>query len=444
MKKTNFFRRSLATISIAVTLICSAVPAQAAATETSSVAPEEKVYTVVTDKANLLTDEQVANIETKVEELADYDAALYIENADKKTCTQRYTNELSEKMYSEVFGDYRNGVMIVFSFYEEANGYYAVHYGANVQIKEYKVSNIIEGTYHDFKTDATWVEGSFLQCVDYLKEAEVAARNNVNKAEPKDPMPRSTAILIFVSGILVFVIIIMISNIIPLRGDNKRLEEELNEAKNEIRKKREDMGKLGDQVNSLTRDVREYETWKKNAIEVKSDIQSLIDDKIARDEAKNFDNVCVGAVGLEAIIENFKRFDAAMDYYEKLSDLAKQYVTLDVKVLSQKRQETGELYAKTATQKIEDVCNRCNGARQDRYELNKTINYYNGLPLFVKLMIAESLISRLKKTNSEAESAQRRYRASQSSSYSSSHSGSSFGGGFHGGGSFGGGFHGGH
>lgn len=454
MKKT--LRRTLATLGIAILLFGAAIPAQAASlTETAE--PSDKVsaetvqegvdtqeleYTVVTDKAGMLSEAQIQNIEEKVAELENNDAALYIEKADRKTCTQAYTNNLSEQMYSEIFGDYRNGVIIVFSFYEEAGGYYAVHYGANVNLSENRISSIIEGTYHDFKTDATWVEGSFCQCVDYLKTVKEAVSNATSE---KESMSKLEVIFLMLLILGVFVIGVLAFNYHSIKLEMEDLRNDLSNARNKNSDNRRKISELEEENSIIASSNTELQDWKKNAMLVRPMIQDEIDDRLARDEASDFDSKYSRIVKLEPVVENFDRFDTLMSVYEKMSDLAKGYVKLDIKTASRKRQESGELYAKDATQKIESVCSRCTGSRHDRSELNSTVNYYNGLPLFVRLMIAQSLISRLNESHDKAEAAQRRYNSSHSSSsYRSSHSGSSFGGSFHGGGTFGGGFHGGH
>lgn len=456
MKKT--LRRTLVTLGIAILLFGAAIPAQAASlTETAE--PSDKVsaetvqegvdtqeleYTVVTDKAGMLSEAQIKNIEEKVAELENCDAGLYIEKTDRKTCTQSYTNKLSEQMYSEIFGDYRNGVMIVFSFYEEAGGYYAVHYGANVPLSERKISNIIEGTYHDFKTDATWVEGSFCQCVDYLKTVKEATSES-NMAGEKEPMSMLEVIFLILLILAVFVIGVLAFSYHSIKVEMKDLKDDLSSARNKNSESQRKISELEEKISSTSKANIKLQNWKKNAMLVRPMIQDEIDDRLAKDEAAEFDHKYSRIVKLEPVVENFDRFDILMSVYEKMSDLAKSYVKLDINTASRKRQESGELYAKDATQKIENVCSRCTGSRHDRSELNSTVNYYNGLPLFVRLMIAQSLISRLNESHDKAEAAQRRYNSSQSSyNHSSSHSGSSFGSGFHGGGTFGGGFHGGH
>lgn len=453
--KKNKLRKLVAAIGIMVTLFTFAVPAQAAtlnedaevsnnvsaeAVEEGTVA-QELEYTVVTDKAGLLTNSQIQNIEAKVGELSNYDVALYIENADQKTCTQKYTNNLSEEMYQNTFGDYRNGIMIVFSFYKPENGYFAVHYGGNVNISESKVSRLIEGSYHDFKTDSTWIEGSFLQCVDYFKTVE---NEPVKVEETKAPWPLSTKILAMILTAVVIAGIALINSYVNLKNEKSYIEERYEEQKKLIKEKISEISELRSENSRLKEKSSKLETWKKDAQKTRPTIQSEMADKLARETARRFDKKFANDINLRADIENFELFDNMMIEYESLSDLAKGYVTIDISKGSKKRQEAGKLYADVATKEIQDVCQKCSGTRHERSQLDDTLRYYNDLPLFVRLMIAQSLIKSLKDTQSRAEADHRRHQNSYSSSRSHSSYGSTFGGGFHHGGTFGGGFGGGH
>lgn len=449
--KKNKLRKLVVAIGIMVTLFTFAVPAQAAtlnedakvsnnvsaeAVEEGTVA-QELEYTVVTDKAGLLTNSQIQNIEAKVGELSNYNVALYIENADPKTCTQKYTNNLSEEIYQNTFGDYRNGIMIVFSFYKPENGYFAVHYGGNVNISESKVSRLIEGSYHDFKTDSTWIEGSFLQCVDYFKTIE---NEPVKVEEAKEPWPLNTKIFSIILTAIVIAGIALINSYVNLKKEKSYIEERYEEQEKLMKEKNSEISELRSENSRLKEKSSKLETWKKDAQKTRPTIQSEIDDILAREAAKNFDERFENVILLEAIVENFDKFDSMMSSYESLSDLAKGYVTLDIAECSNKRQVAGNLYAEAATNKIQNVCKKCSGNRHERNQLDDTLRYYNHLPLFVRLMIAQSLIKSLKDTQSRAEADHRRHQNSYSSSRSHSSYGSTFGGGFHHGGTFGGGF----
>lgn len=450
--KKNKLRKLVAAIGIMVTLFTVAVPVQAATlTEEAGVSDnvsaeiieegtvaQKLEYTVVTDKAGLLTNSQTQNIEAKVGELSNYDVALYVENAESKICTQKYTNNLSEEMYQKTFGDYRNGIMIVFSFYKPENGYFAVHYGGNVNISESKVGSLIKGSYHDFKTDSTWIEGSFLQCIDYFKTVE---NEPVKVEEAKAPWPLSTKILSIILAVVIISGMAFINSYVNLKNEKSYIEKHYEEQKKLIKEKISEISELKSENSKLKEKLNKLEIWKKDAQKTRPTIQSEMADKLARETAKRFDKKFANVVNLRASIENFDLFDNMMLEYESFSDLAKGYVTLDTVKCSKKRQEAGKLYADAATKEIQGVCQKCSGTRHDRGLLDDTLGYYNNLPLFVRLMIAHTLIENLKDTQNRAEADYRRHQDSDSYSHNhNSYSGSTFGGGFSHGGTFGGSF----
>lgn len=455
MKKRNFLRRGIVTFAIAFVLFISAVPAQAATLEDAPVSDtseselvelgtvvsqQEKEYTVVIDAANLLSTTQVQNIEKKVSELTNYNMALYIENTDPKTCTQKYTNSLSEEKYEEIFGDYRNGVMIVFSFYKAENGYFAVHSGGNVNLSENKVKNLIEGTYHDYKTDATWVEGSFCQCVDYFKEMEKEPIQNTQNE--KEPIAKSTVILSLLLFVAIIAIIVLVYEYFQIKSQKTYIEKEWERQRRRASDLEKEKQRLKSKNDSIGARVNKLEKWKKDAKSVRPTIQKDIDVMLSKEAAKGFDSKYAKTVGLPGIVENFDKFDKMMNAYEELNELAKTYVTINISEVSDKRQKTAEKYAEGATNKIKMVCDDCSGTRYERDQLNETVRYYNQLPLIVRLMIAKSLIDSL---NSKKDSSESDYRRHQSS-YNSNHSsyGHTTGGSFSHTHTFGGGFGGGH
>ena len=467
MKRRGILRSGFWAFFIVIALTISTVPAQAAAPsnntnqqetpqttqENSQQEPaEDLVYEVVTDKWGILTQEQVQNIEAKVSELTEIDVAVYIELVDSQTCNQKYANALSESMYTETFGEgYRNGIMIVFSFYEEANCYYAVHYGGNVQLSESKVSRTIEGTYHDFKTDATWVEGAFIQCVDYFKTLKLAtsdgAVEQLEETEHK-PIPVSTILIVTIFVAFVITIIVLGWNYVHVLDEYKQMSGRYNEQREVNYEVRSQNGKLSKKLSLARAENDKLLQWKVNAIAVYPTIQNEINEWVAKNDAKRFDENYEDIIQLDPIMENFDSFDKMLSEYEKLSVLAKKYVTLDMTIASQKRQEAAEAYAASATQKIETVCHRCSGSRHSRSELNSTYSYYRGLPMFVQMMIAQQLVMNLTHKKDAAERDYKRYQDSQQEFYSSHSSssdyGGTFGGGLSGGGTFGGHVGGGH
>lgn len=406
-------------------------------------------YTVVTDNAGLLNEEQIAEINEVSKQFELLRPALYVENCDERTCTQSYTNELSKKMYNEIFGDNKHGIIIVFSFYKEANGYYAVTYGDKLQIDESKVSRLIEGSYHDYPTDSTWVTGSFKLCTDYFSSVEyniihadeIAEQKAQQDAENKENFIKFMKVFLLV--VLLLVIVCLAYN---LYKNKKEYEEKILERDKKIKKLHGENTSLMGRLESAEREAADLRKWKKDATSLDGNIQEKIEDFRAKEVAKDFD--CRYSKYTRKRIESadYQVLDRLTHEYDRLSPAERNYVTIDMKEISERTVEAAKLYAKEAEKKIESICNSSEGNWHYRSQLEDAVSYYNHVPSFVQVMIAASLIKRLNAMNDDAQNDYRRYQRQQEMYSSSSYdSGStSFGGSFGGGGTFGGGFGGGH
>ena len=406
-------------------------------------AAETTEFQKVIDTANLLAEEQVSGIKEKINTLELFDMALYIENKEESQCTQEYANSLSKEKYNDVFGaEYKNGVMIVFTFYKEANGYYAITYGGNLEIDERKMSNIIEGTYHDFPTDATWVEGAFEQCVDYIKDVEYNVIHADEIKAQKEAEARTFKKVISIA-LIVILLIAAIYFFFKCRKNEIEYDENIRNLK---RKMSEDRSKLNNQISEYQYQLEELESWQKNAILTVPDIEEQIDEYLARKEAENFDKAYSELEDLEPTISNFKKFEAAFQAYNQLSKEARSFVEANCKVIMEKYDLALKSYVSSAEATIISKMEPCDGSRHYRNDIREIRNYYSGLPVAVRLLITASLINRLNDMERSADRDYRRHQEATSYHHQSSHTsyGGSFGGGFHGGGTFGGGFGGGH
>lgn len=402
----------------------------------TQVVSAEKVrdFQTVTDMADLLLKEQILNIEEKANTLEMFDIALYIENKDESECSQEYTNDLSKRKYDLVFGsDYKNGVMVVFSFYEEANGYYAITYGANVEVDEREMSNIIENTYHDFSTDATWVEGAFCQCVDYVQKLEynIIHADEIKAQKEEESKNFWNIMQKVIIGVLVLAIVYLIYQINKKEESfyesSNRLKEKITNSERNVFELQEENGKYQMQIEKL-------EDWRKIAKCVVPNIQEQIDLYLDTIAAKEFDKNFSNLEGFEPTVENYQKFAEASDNYEKLSTNAKELVKLNMRDILKKHDIALKEYVASAEEEIRSKLGKCKGNRHYRIELHNINDYYYGLPTPVQLLITATLLNSLHDMQSAANSDYRMHQEESSyhSNYSSSYGGN-FGGGFGGG-----------
>ena len=406
MRTKRNLRGKIVTLLIMLAMFAIALPVYAAG---GSDGGEEtkKEYTVVTDNADLLTEDQIQNIESKVKNLTEYSAALYIENTEKSKCTQVYANKLSEKMYKKVFGDYQNGIIMVFSFYQESEWHYSVNYGSNVKIKESEVKDIVEGTYHQFDNDSNWVESSFCRCVNYFQ-----SRENLPVTE-KTSIEQAKSLTLTLIVILIFTNFIFIALWIKAEKTLERCRERLERAKRKLRENKKTIYFLEEDLERKTDENEELNKWYDNATDARPSIQQEIDEYLAKKVAEKFDDKYQELLELENSTENYGEFEDAVEHYEKLSKLEKKYVGIDIKKLISKREETAKVYAAAATDIIVAVCNEFDGIRDNIDELDSAMSYYRNLPAFVSDLLAEDVTSCLRSKCNDAHADLRKHQQPQ-------------------------------
>ena len=390
--------------------------------------------TVLVDMDNMLTAGDTEAIKAEGTRLGIYNIGLYIEMIDEKNCNQKHANEMAEAMYKE-FMPNDNSIMIVFSFYEEAEGYYGVHYNVQGELSESKISGIIEGTYHDFKTDSSWIAGSFNMVVTYLLESEynLIHADEIAARKQAESNKMFQIIQYVVLGLLAIFILYLLYKIKVQHDEYETLSEESASRNNELSRR---LRNKENDIETLEGEKSELEEWKANAIAADPDIIKKISVYLAQGTARRFSTNFGSAKTLDDYCQMF-------DTYNGMSDLEKSFVSIDVDTAREKLDELAKEKAAEATKLIEETCSYSD----DRHHLdsyNSTLNYYNGLPSYVRTLITLALVNNLIQRQSNAQSDYRSYqhRSSYSHHSSSSTSHSSYGG-FHSG-TFGGGFHGGH
>lgn len=396
---------------------------------------ETPTKTVVVDKRGVLSDEQIQQIEAAGTRLRVYDVGLYVEMTERSTCSQSYANTLAEQKFDELMPRKENSVMIIFTFYEDAGGYYAVHYNVQGNLSENQVNQKIRGTYHEFKTDATWIAGSFEQVIDYLTEVE----NNLINADQIAEQQKENLILIgkiFRVILELLAIVVIIYLVREQRRNDKEFNQTINKKNEKIELLHEEARKKKEKCKELDKTCKELHKWKNAAIASTPEVEKNISTFYARQRAKEFDETFRNASSFDELVQ-------MVSEYDEMSSEEKSFVRLDVRKARSEMEKMAKKEAEKATKVITEACKET-GNRYNRDMFDHTMGYYNGLPSCVKILIAAHLIRTLNDKHSAAQSDYKRYHSS-SSSHSHSHSSSSFhhAGGFHSG-TFGGGFHGGH
>lgn len=149
------------------------------------------------------------------------------------------------------------------------------------------------------------------------------------------------------------------------------------------------------------------ERWKERAIKCNPEIEHLVFESFARDEADNFKKDFPELETLQACHNNYSVFVKALKAYHKLSDEAKTIVSLDIETLRQKLRDSLTDYINFARNYLTEADSRLEGTPEKLTEITKVINWFENLPVTVKNQIPTTLITSLmmKKANAEYQNA---------------------------------------
>jgi len=313
-----------------------------------------------------------------------------------------------------------------------------VHYNVQGDLSEGEIIAIIKGTYHDFKTDGSWIAGNTDQIVDYLIKVENdLLTTDARKAAEKERNAELMRIARIILEVLGVCCIIALAIFHKKKVDE--LEEIIDDKDSRIRKARDEYSDLMHEKDSVDGEKETLAVWKKRAIAADPDIEKKIQTLLAKRKAAKFSQDFGTAATL-------KDYVAMFEQYGSMTEEEKSYVTLDMGRAHDMLDELAKIEAKKATEMIEETCH-LSTTSSNYSSYSRTMNYYNGLPQCVRVLLAVSLINSLKNNHNRSHTAYTQHQESMSYNshrHSSSYSHhSSFGGGFHSG-SFGGHVGGGH
>ena len=216
------------------------------------------------------------------------------------------------------------------------------------QIVSSKIGDIIEGTYHDFKTDGSWIAGNTDQIVDYLLKVENdLLTTDARKAAEKE---RNAEFLRIVRIILeAFGVCCIIAFAIFHKRKVDELEELIEYKDSNIRRVKDDYSELMDKKDSIDDERKKLETWKERAIAADPDIEKKIKTLLAKRKAEKFSKDFGAAATL-------KDYVAMFEQYGSMTEEEKSYVTLDMGRAQDMLDELAKIEAKKATEMIEETC----------------------------------------------------------------------------------------
>lgn len=145
-------------------------------------------------------------------------------------------------------------------------------------------------------------------------------------------------------------------------------------------------------INQLNRQIQILENWRKNVKKAVPNIDELIKDEIAKENAKSFDNALSRVLKTKPSTENFYVFKNALNNYNNLSQDVQKHVTTDIALVKEKLQIAQKSYVHSATQYLDKVIHYY-PVSTEYSKWEKAFNYYNNLPPEVYAELNRGLIS---------------------------------------------------
>lgn len=145
-------------------------------------------------------------------------------------------------------------------------------------------------------------------------------------------------------------------------------------------------------INQLTRQVQSLQCWKKNVKRAVPNIDELISNEIAKENAKSFDYALSKVLKAKSSTENYDTFKTAIENYNNLSENVKKHVSTDIALIEEKLEIAKKCYIHSATQYLTRAGHyHPIGSEHSKWE--KAFSYYNNLPTEVHAELDRGLIS---------------------------------------------------
>lgn len=149
---------------------------------------------------------------------------------------------------------------------------------------------------------------------------------------------------------------------------------------------------LKSSINQLTRQVQSLQCWKKNVKRAVPNIDELISNEIAKENAKNFDYALSKVLKAKSSTENYDTFKTAIENYNNLSENVKKHVSTDIALIEEKLEIAKKCYIHSATQYLTRASHyHPVGSEHSKWE--KAFSYYNNLPTEVHAELDRALIN---------------------------------------------------
>ncbi len=371
---------------------------------TQSTTSKSEEIPVITDEAKILSEHESDEIIENSKNLSVYSLAIYIESMDETELSEQETADHAKAFYQNVFGENESGIVIAYAFSTNSfnNRFYAIYHGENVEVANSKIENLIKNAKKSTQSDNEWVTLASEQIIDYLVSQEY---NVIHADEIAERDKRNTEIIVNI--IKIFFILVILSvigfGIFKIFEKKKEYDKKIKRIQNTRAKIARDKERADEEIKKLKKEIQELDSWKKTAIKVQPDIEKKVLCYYAKADAQKFSKKYEKISKKEFENKDFSYLVRVIDEFEKLSELAKKFVTIDMDDVYRKYKTILNNYKAESEEKIRQVCKKYAGTEEERFKLRHAVEYYESLPIQIQSKFDSKLLAELRKKHESAE-----------------------------------------
>lgn len=359
---------------------------------------------VVSDEAKILSEHESEEIIENSKKLSVYSLAVYIESMDETELSEQATADHAKAFYQNVFGENENGIVIAYAFSANSfnDSFCAIYHGENVEVSNSKIENLIKSAKKSTQSDNELVTLTSEQIIDYLASQEY---NIIHADEIAERDERNTEIIVNIVKIFFILVILSIIGfgIYKIFEKKKEYDKKIKRIQNARAKIARDKEKAEEEIKNLKKEIKEIDNWKKTAIKVQPDIEKKVLCYYAKADAQKFSKKYEEISKKEFENKDFSYLVRVIDEFEKLSNLAKKFVTIDMDDVYRKYKTILDNYKTESEEKIRQVCKKYVGTEEERFKLRHAVEYYESLPIQIQSKFDSKLLAELRKKHESAE-----------------------------------------
>lgn len=359
---------------------------------------------VVSDEAKILSEYEVEEITENSQKLSLYNLAIYVEAMDETEISEQVTADHAKTFYQNVFGENESGIVIAYAFSANSfnNSFCAIYHGEKVEVSNNKIESLIKSAKKSTQSDNELVTLTSEQIIDYLASQEY---NIIHADEIAERDERNTKIIVNIIKIFFILVILSIIGfgIYKIFEKKKEYDKKIKRIQNTRAKIARDKEKAEEEIKNLKKEIQEFDNWKKTAIKVQPDIEKKVLCYYAKADAQKFSKKYEEFSKKEFTNNDFSYLVRVIDEFEKLSDLAKKFVTINMDDVYQKYKTILNNYKAESEEKIRKVCKKYAGTEEERFKLRHAVEYYESLPIQIQSKFDSKLLAELKKKHESAE-----------------------------------------